>query len=186
MASTFYSVSISILINGPTGDGFIDNKTINAYRADGSEPTDVAASIAKERANQRYAMMIAKLQLIANFYISGIDTTGADANEAPPVFAFTLESEHGDECIVTDDELTPGAKLTSTAAIKRAIARMLTTTMYSDYQEYYDPTSEPGVGVEGAPTANAVRFGSRIDFVEVGKLANNLTAAEAVISVTKL
>lgn len=184
MASTSYYVTISSLSQASPGDGFIDMKKVEQYRSEGSDVTTYAQAQAKERANQRFQLMVNKLQLLGNLYVSNVTATGANASTAALSFTFNLTSEHGDECLATPDEDTPGVTLTGNVAIKRAIARSLSTTVTNDYQEVYDPTSTAGKGTY--PTANAVRFGSRIEALTVGAAANNLTAAEAAISVTKL
>jgi hypothetical protein len=186
MPSTSYRAEIELLENGATGNGFIDNKKIEQYIAEASSPTDVDASIAKERANSRFLLLVTKLQYMANIYISNVVVTGADANTPPDVFAFTMTVEHGDGVLDTADEENEGERLTGMDCLKRWIARSLITTENSDIREYYDPTVSSSLGVNGVATANAVRYGSTIGAIEVGKLANTITAAETAITITSL
>lgn len=187
MINTYYTVSISLIGGAGTSDGFIDNTKMPKYMANGSVPTTATQSINKVRANHRFDNMVANLGLMSNCYLSSISATGANAIAQATTFAFTLESEHGDAPLVTPDENNPGQTLSGTAAIKRCVARAITTS-WADAAEYYDPTSTTSQGTNngGSTTSTAVRFGSRCEPVTVGALANSLTTAEAAITVTKV
>lgn len=180
--STFYRVSISGVTAAAPSDGFIDNRTIERYRAMGATPgLTVAHTRAKERANIRYEYIVANLGLMANCYVDNVDAPSATASAAPTSFAFTCEVERGDEVLSTQDELVAGARLTGTQAIRRCVARALIMSK-TDATEYYDPTTTTAPG----NTTAAVRMGPRIEPITVGSLAANLTAAEALITVTKI
>lgn len=183
---TSYSVSVNILVNGVNGDGFIDNQTTFQYMANGSMPATAAVSMSKARGNARYLMVVQQLGIVGNIYVTNQNAVGANANTAPTVFSFTATSEHGDACLSTPDELNPGQFLTGANCITRCVARAMCTNYTNDYMEYYNPASTQVVGNGGALTSNAIRYGETIGQVVVGALANNLTAAQAVITVTQI
>lgn len=188
MASTYYDVAITTLTGlGADGGGFIDAKKVEGYMADGTTPSNVAASINKERANVRYESLVGKLGLMANLYVSNVVATGANASTAPSAFSFTLESEHGNECLVTTalvGEPSANTVLTGADAIKRVIARSLVEN-HVDFGDYYDPTVTPAF-IANASTVNAVRVGIRIERVVANAVANSITVAEAAITVTAM
>jgi hypothetical protein len=186
MLSTAYQVTITILVNGANGDGFIDPTTFQQYMAQGSTPSTTNSSISKVRGNQRFQMIVQQLGLLANVWLTNVVTVGADANTAPTQISFIATSEHGDGPLYTADELNPGQFLTGASAVQRCIARAMCTNYTNDYQEYYNPTSTQAVGNCGALTSNAVRYGETVGQVVIGALANNLTAAQAAITVTKI
>lgn len=185
MARTYYNVVITSLTGlGADGGGFIDSKKVEHYMVDGSPPATVAAAIDKERANIRYDNLIGKLGLAGNVYISNVIATGANASTAPSSFSFTMESEHGDDCLTTvsaSTEPSPGTVLTGAAAIKRVVARALIENRI-DFGDYYDPTVKAAFIANGS-TVNAVRVGTRIERVVANAVANSITVAEAAISV---
>jgi hypothetical protein len=183
MASTTYDVAIEyVAALSPESEGFIDPKKVEHYMVDGPAPTNVAASITKERANIRYDMMIGSLGLMGNVYISNVVATDADVDTPASLLEFVLVSEHGDECLVTADEENEGDFLTGADAIKRVIARVLISSR-TDFGDYYDPT-EKAAFIADASTVNAVRVGTRIASVAVVAAADNLGDAESVVTVT--
>lgn len=184
MLNTFYSVQINALSGPANSDGFIDPTRIEQYLAGGTPPSSLALSITKERANSRFEILTQTLGFVGNFYISNAIATGATANSAATSLTMTVEIERGDSVLVTKDENNAGQTLTGAAALKRLCARALVTGRASDYAEYYDPTATPALTANGA-TVNAIRVGPRIDKIAVGALANTITEAEAVITVSK-
>lgn len=184
MRNTFYTVAITALSGPVNSDGFIDNKKIENYMAGGSTPTTAAQSITKERGNSRYETMISTLGMLANLYVHNPVATDGLANATPSAFSFTLESEHGDSVLVTPDESNGGALLTGALALKRVIARSLLVSK-QDFSDYYDPTLNNAITANGTMEAGA-RIGVRIEKVDVGKLANTISEAEAAITVTKI
>ena len=185
MARTYYNVVITSLTGvGAEGSGFIDSKKVEHYMVDGAAPVSVAASINKERANIRYDNLIGKLGLAGNVYISNVIATGANASTAPSSFSFTMESEHGDDCLTTvsaSNEPSPGTVLTGANAIKRVVARSLIENRI-DFGDYYDPTLKAAF-IANASTVDAVRVGTRIERVVANAVANSITVAEAAITV---
>jgi hypothetical protein len=176
MASKTYEVEITTLVGATDGDGFIDNKKIEQYMAEDDFAADVAASLAKERGNSRYEMMIGMLGMMGNLYVTSV-TSDADANTDATTFAFTLVSEHGEDCLAAEG-------LVGAAALKRVIARSLLTNRIES-GDYFDPTATASENDAGL-TTNVARFGTRIEKIDVGSLAANLAAAEAAITVTAI
>lgn len=178
---TFYRVEIQGVTAPAPRDGFIDPNKIEQYMAEGSVPTTYEQCEAKERANMRYETLIAKLQSFANIYVSDIATPGANAVSEPSSLAFTAAVERGDGALVTHDETTPGTYLAGESALRRAVARALVVGRI-DFGETYDPTKSTGHN----NTNNVPRRGVRIARIEFGALANNLTAAEQLVTVTSI
>lgn len=178
---TFYQVEIQGVTAASPRNGFIDPMRIEQYMATGSVPATYAQCEAKERANMRYETLIAKLQQFANIYITDITTPGADSVTEPSKLTFKAEIEHGDESLVTQDELSPGSYLIGAAALKRAIARSLIVGR-EDFGEIYDPTTSTAPGNSMSVPRRCVRI-TRIEF---GPLANNLTTAELLVTVTSI
>lgn len=178
---TFYQVEIQGVTAASPRNGFIDPTKIEQYMEAGSIPATYEQCEAKERANMRYETLIAKLQQFTNIYVTEITTPGANSVTEPSKLTFKAEIEHGDESLVTQDELSPGSYLTGAAALKRAIARSLIVGR-EDFGETYDPT--PSTAPENS--MNVPRRGVRIARIEFGALANNLTAAELLVTVTSI
>jgi hypothetical protein len=182
MLASFYRVQISATEGEAPRDGFVDPFKVEHYLMDGEpESFDYDASVAKERANIRWVGMVSRLGLMANCYVSNIDAAGADAVTAPDPLSFTLEIERGDAVLYTEDELNPGDALTGSDAIKRCIARSLTDTR-TGVGDIYDNTPIQTEGTE----VPSPRTGVRIDRIVVGPVADDLMAAEASITVTRI
>jgi uncharacterized membrane protein len=153
---------------------------VELYMGAGGVPTSYATTTTKERANNRFSYMVKQLQIGTNIYVTNVTAPGADINTAPTSISFTLEVEHGDSALITPDENNAGQFLTGIPALKRMIARAMTTVSNGDFAEIYDPSlTGPGGAV-----ANAVRFGSRIVQLATGALTNSLTTATAAITIT--
>lgn len=185
MPSTKYRIEITQINGTGNAAGFVDDKRIERYMAEGSTPTDLTASQNKERANLRYRFVLANLQSMGNLYVSDVVATGATADTAPTEFAFTVEAERGDDMLFTRDETAEGEELSGADAIKRCVARGLMAEQLGRLMDCYDPTTSTGVK-DGAPAPAAVRTFNRVAPLDVAKLTNNLTTAEAAITVTKL
>lgn len=172
--STYYRIDIAAagLGGAAPADGFIDNKTIEKYIAEGSSPDGAGQTLAKERANIRYAFMIGTLGQMCNAYVSDIVATGGTAKAAPSTFSFTVAIEHNDGALTTANESSPGTYLSGVAALKRAIARSLLISR-STYSQYPDDVETDG-------SERKMHF----DPVVVGALTASLSTAEAAITVT--
>lgn len=175
----YYRVAISGVTAAAPADGFIDNKRIETYMAEGSTPTTAAQTQAKERANLRYRNLIDNLQRLGNLYISNISAPGASATAQPTSFEFTVLSERGEDNLVF--EVSPGTVLTGADAIERMVAISLTTS-FTRSSDYYDPTTSTA---PGNATAYA-RIGNRIETLTVGALAADITTANGLVTVTSI
>lgn len=183
MLTTLYRVDIAATAMGGAApaDGFIDHTPIENYIASGSEPTALANSLAKERGNLRYRAVREQLHQIANMAITNRVATGANADTAASTYSFTLEVERGDSVLSTRDESNNGAELTGAVAIKRAIARAMITPVTAT-TTYFDPTKTASAG----NATTAARNPAVIATVTADKLTTTLSAAEGVITVTKI
>ena len=184
MPSTRYRVTI----NGASApssaprDGFIDNKTIETYMGEGADaPTTLVQTTAKERANLRFKFLCQQLQLEGNIYVEDIVATGGSAVAAPTSYSFTAVAERGDDMLFTRDETANGASLTGTDALTRLLARALIQNR-TIASMLWDPTKTTAPG----NSTPAARHDQRLIAVEVGPVASNLTAASALITITKL
>jgi hypothetical protein len=182
MPMSRYRVEIAGVAGAAPRDGFIDNRTVERYVGDGGvEPTTFEQTLAKERANVRFDFLQQQMQFEGNVYVSDIVATGASAIAPATVFAFTATAERGDSALFTRDELNDDASLDGAAGLKRRIARALIQSRITN-GDIWDPTKLPTPG-NATPAA---RYGVRIQQIEIGPLADNLTAAEALVTLTKL
>lgn len=182
MPMSMYRVTIAGVTAAAPGDGFIDNMTIEQYMRDGSAaPTTLDQTTAKERANLRYKLLTQQLSLETNIYVSDIVAAGGSASAAPSSFVFTATVEHGDDSLFTRDEANNNAEMTGVDALKRYVARALITSRTTN-SDIYDPTKTTAPGNQ----TMAARAGTRINQITVGKLAANLTAATALVTVAKI
>jgi len=181
------SSSYRIVITGTTlpapADGFIDGTRIEHYLPrTGEFPAGLTYDLckAKRRANLRFMQVVANLDLIANVYVTAVEAPDASATTAPSSLTLDVAVERGDGVLLTPDELNPGQTLTGAAALKRAVARALIWAHEGRNIDVLDPTPSPARG----NTNEARRVGHRIEPLAVGALANDLTAAEALVTVT--
>lgn len=181
--STFYRVDIAAsgLGGAAPDDGFIDNKKIETYMAEGSNPTTVTQTLAKERANLRFERVREQLGLLGNCYLRSLVATGANATSAATTFSFTVECERGDQFLATYDELNEGEVLTGAEALERSIARALVTD-FTDKTEYHDPTKASTAGNAMAYNRNS----HRIETITVGALSNSIATVESGITIEKI
>lgn len=185
MPSTFYRVSIANATATAPQDGFVDATTIEQYiAAAGVGSLTKAQSVAKERANLRWENIVASLGVMATCKVSNIVASAADIDSEATTFAFTVEFELGDSILHALDELNSDAVLTGAAAIKRWVSRGLmvggtsgTTVMF----DYFDNTSVDLVGTSGTAPA-----GQRQEYLVLRPPVANLTAADALVTVTKI
>jgi hypothetical protein len=178
---TNYRITIAKSEGAAPANGFIDNKRVEQYMAEGSIPTNLAASTAKERANLRYRRMIEQIQLLGNIYVSDIVAADADANTAPTTFVFTATVEHDVAGLRVEDATDPGTYLTGMDALERQISTALIAG-FSQITDTFDPTiaRTPGNILESA------RFGHRIAQIVVDPPVTTYTAANALITIVAL
>jgi hypothetical protein len=189
MASSTQKYSVRIT-NGVTGaapaDGFIDPKRLEV-EAYNQTPTGLTLALcqAKRRGNLRWAEIFNQIGLVTNCYLSHSSiVSDATFKTEPTSVSFVLFVEHGDDWLVTQDELTPGAVLTGVACLKRCIARGLATPLNRQI-DIYDPT--PVAGAWGGGTTSVPRTGSRINPASGFTIAPyaTISSAEGMITVTK-
>jgi hypothetical protein len=156
-------------------DGFIDNKKVPQYIAEGSAaPTTLDQTIAKERGNSRYEALVGSMSMTSNVIISNHVATGGSATATPTAFQFDVFLERGDDSIAVE-------ALTGEDALKRLVARGIMIGR-TDRTDYLDPTMSAAKG-DNAP-ALAARRGDVIADVVVGALTETLATAEAAITIT--
>lgn len=163
-------------------NGFVDPKSIYQYMNEAqAKPSTLAIAEAKTRATRRFINLTTELNMLGNVYVRDIVCDGTLA-AAPTSITVTVEFESGDASLATLDELNAGVHLLGTAAIKRAVARMLTRTE-SKNLETFDPTAMTIVS-NGADVS--VPRGIVSNIVTVGSVADDIAAAEAAITITKI
>lgn len=183
-----YKVQITNRLELPTpGDGFVDNKKVEDYQQVDLETmtatnqvTSWENALKKERANIRWKQIINNIEeRVVPIEIKVNNTgNGGTANAAPLFFEFYIVLDRPD-FMVTPDELNVGQTLKNEAAIKRLVARALTSNIYvrtlvpDPLSEYGDPKSWTG------------RYGAVMD-VNAGPCIVAVGMAESYISVEKL
>jgi len=177
-------------------DGFIDNLRIEDYATSGLETTPTGLTLvlskAKRRGNLRYREIINQLGMVANCYVPAqslptVSSSTGTLKSEPTSFTFQIYAEHGAASLITADELNPGQTLSSTACVKRCVARAMIADI-SRVVDVYDPTSAASTGTWGA-TASLPRFGhavSSANAFEVGSYATGLALAEGMVTVTAI
>lgn len=188
LTPVFYRITITAMSQAPNGTGFVDPKVPQHYLAlDNTStfqhlPSDLAHATDKARANYRWKQLLGKLsEAISPTQILDIQTPGADENNAPTSVSFTVTYDRP-HYLVTNDELNAGQQLTGELAIKRWVARALT----SDYNTnvcILDPTPLSAPAKAGPASASR---GETITQIKVGAIAGSVSAAEAKITVVKL
>jgi hypothetical protein len=186
MLSTYYRVSIAGISGTGDAAGFIDAKKVEYYMANGgAAPASLTTSTNKVRANVRFKDVVENLQLMGNVYVSNVVANAATVDTAPSDISFTLESERGDETLITPDENTPGAYLTGANAIVRCVARGLTESRLNYVYPVYNPTLTTAAQNGGTSNA-AVRIGSGTITFNVAALSNSVSSAASSVTVTPL
>lgn len=151
----------------------------------GGSPSTVEQSIQKELANLRWQQVINQLQMFSTpFLLNDVFATGNYDGASPlDTFAFTVGYERPDqiETIELEGEPNPGNKLTGVAAIKRAVARGLSST-YTGNVKLFDPTTEVRGSYAIRPNA------ARIEHLTVDGIdtLDNIENLEGNISVTMI
>ena len=185
MLNTYYQIVINGIAGTGTSAGGVDPNKVENYMPT-TVPTDFTASENKRRGNLRYEYVIQSLQLMGNIYVESVAAAGGDANTIPTTVTMTVIAERGDDILFTPDENNSGATLTGADAIKRCVARALIEARVARLIDVYDPTASAPKYTSTATTPSVPRVGNRVEYFDVGALANNLTTAEAAITVTQL
>lgn len=149
----------------------------------GGYPTTLSNSLAKERSNIRWNQTINELSSFANpIYVGSINRTGNIGNVAPSSVTFTVGYQSPDQVVIVADTTEPdaGNVLVGTEAVKRAVARALTSNIGLN-RNVFDPTvtivGSSGTRVNPAQiqnvTASALDIKANIAIVE-----SNLTVTQ--------
>lgn len=172
----------SFAANAAPANGFIDPKSIYQYMSEEEDfPASLSVAEAKMRASRRFVNIVAMLNSMGNAYVRDVTCNGSLA-AAPTTITLRVEFEHGDGCLVTDDESNAGARIVGAAAIRRCVARGMQITE-SRHMETFDPTDMTIVSNGANKT---IPRGIVSNIAQVGAVANNLSTAEAAITVTKI
>ena len=187
MLSTLYTLTINQISGTGDSDGFIDNQTVEQYIANNGDifPTSLTTSTNKVRANIRYKNVIQNIQLMGNVYVSNVVTTGGDVNTPPTVITLVLESERGDETLITYDELNGNAIIFGANAITRCVERALVESFVNYTYAVFDPTLTQAPQNGGMANAFA-RHGTYVATFNANALTSSLTAGASSVSVTKI
>jgi len=164
----YYTVTIGALTGGVAPlDGHVDHKTPEQYGADDVNvplaasttfPTTNILSLAKERANMRYAAVIRQIsENIQPLQISGVVATGATKDAPATSFVFTAAYDRV-EYLRTEDELNAGVFLEGVDAIKRWVERALTTAV-TENRFIYKPDVVPTTTIIQGPAVEEVTAG---------------------------
>ncbi len=165
MNNSIYHVSISQIVGSGNSAGFIDATKIEYYTTDVPATQD---SLDKERANLRYIQTVNNLHMMANMNISNIVALGADESTPPTVFSFDVDVDRGDSVLMTHDETANGVLIYGNAALKRCVARALSTDFTIETEFRWDD-----------------KLFFKIDNIHVGALGN-ISTVQGSITVTKI
>lgn len=142
----------------------------------GGYPMSLANSLAKERANMRWDQTINELESYSTpIFLGNIKRTGNIANVALTSITFTVGYEHPAQVstIARPTEPDAGNVLVGTDAIKRSVARALTSTIATNrkvfdttMQSYGSYTDRPNSARIQKVTASALDTVSNIAIVE--------------------
>lgn len=151
----------------------------------GGYPTTLETSQNKSRANMRWTQAIAEMEKFAlPVYLGNITRTGnLNGNGSCTTFQFTVGYNNADQVITIagDNEPDSGNVLIGTGAIKRAVARAMTSTLKNN-QMVFDPTLQSMSSYTARPNAQ------RIQTITAGALDNvaNIAIVEQNITVTQI
>ena len=185
-----YQIDIVKMEAAAPADGFIDRKKIQDYMVFDTTThlmSDFAISydnvVAKERANMRYLHAIQNLSdTISPIDIHPDDAfSNGDTNVAPTIYRILVTYDRPDY-LYTADELNPGVTLTGLDAIKRQVARVFITDIFSR-RIMPDPITSSGSPNDKATWAGLYK--TIID-VEAAKPVTSLLDAESKITVVQL
>lgn len=171
---TYYNITINTsALGGVTpADGAIDNTTPEQYGASSGLPATDALSLTKERGNMRYEHLLELLATdISPVVVTNLVATAADEDTEATAFALTVGYDRPD-FVTTEDEANPGTWLTTTAAVQRYVARALITDLAGN-RDVYNAEAHGGLNPQG----------SMVESVSATKIAANIVAAEAQITV---
>jgi hypothetical protein len=169
--------------------GFIDSKTYSQYANGAIDSSGVTASFVKQRGNVRFGFLQQQLQFEQNIYISNVVTNNAP-NSNPALatvnsITFVATMERSETPVMTRDENNSGVILTGNAAIKRMVARALVEGS-TNLRAAADPTGSGLSYGESGTRANAIHVVAQTTSFVTNPIANSLSSAESLVSVTAL
>ena len=173
---------------GPTGNGFIDNKTIQQY--DGTTPgLTFNQCIEKRRANIRWSNILVSLMMESNCNITNIVKTGGSITTPPSAIKFDVEFPfNGQPTTKYDDPILHEIIVYDIMAIKVLVARGLIIDDVGQ-TEVFDPTLTEAISDKfhtGGIIEQHLAVGPRFQNLETGKLANNMISAINMVSVVAI
>lgn len=178
-----YDITIdnaSFAANTAPRDGFFDPVSTYTYMntVDDAFPTNLAASAAKSKANDRYRKLVLALVSLGSAIELSRTLTGGDINA--PHSSITLRFRFNSSLVSTEDEVSGGEDLVNEDAIKRVVARVMTIER-SRTIEVYDPTD---ITIINNGTEITIPRGITIGSYTIGNIAETIEEAEAAITVT--
>lgn len=184
-------ISFQITITGAVDDQREEHFAQAAGAADANNPEDYwptaktnAVEIAKS--NMRFRAVIDQLSLLSLFNITDIKRVGRTQDDPATEFSFTLiYYRERPSYLKTEDENNPGTFLYGEDAVKRAIARAISTDYNQNYS-FWDPTvTVPRTNTDTTDETTPPR-GWAYELVECEKLYADVTTAEGNIIVTEV
>lgn len=173
-------ITYSVVITGA-----VDNLSQEKFATTSSDfPTTYNNSKAIARSNIRYHEMIGQLLTLSDFKLDNISSVGRTKDAAATSFSFNL-TYYRDRIsyLKTADETNPGTYLTGIAAIKRVIARALSTNYYQNFS-FWDPTVRVTRTNTNTTTQTTPPRGWAFEQVDALALFASVTLAEAAITIS--
>ena len=149
----------------------------------GGFPTTYDAAKAISRANIRFHEVVGGLLALCDFTMQNIVRVGRTTDAPPTSFAFDM-TFYRDRVtyLKTEDELNPGTFLLGLDAIKRVVARVISTDYNQNYS-FFDPTVRVTRTNTNTTAQTTPPRGYAYELVDATKLFANVTAAESNITV---
>ena len=149
-------------------------------------PATYAGSKDIARSNMRFHAVIDQLSLLALFNMTDIEVTGRTKDAAASSITFTI-TYHRDRpsYLKVEDVNAPGTFLEGADAVKRMIAKALSTDYNQNYS-FWDPTVRVTRTNTNTTTQTTPPRGWAYEMVDATKLYSSISAAEAAVTVTEL
>lgn len=173
-------VTFSVVITGA-----VDNLSQEKFATTSSDfPTSYNNSKAIARSNIRYHEVIGQLLTLSDFAIDNIARAGRTKDAAATSLSFDL-TYYRDRIyyLKTEDESNPGTYLTGTNAIKRVIARALSTNYYQNFS-FWDPTVRVTRTNTNTTSQTTPPRGWAYEQVDAVALYADVATAEAAITIS--
>lgn len=173
---TTYSVTIT---------GAVDNLSQEKFATSSSDfPTTYNNSKDIARSNIRYHEVIGQLLTLGEVVLDNISRVGRTKDAPASSLSFDLTySRDRIYYLKTEDENNPGTYLTGPDAIKRVIARALSTDYYQNFS-FWDPTVRVTRTNTNTTSQTTPPRGWAYEQVDATKLYADVATAEAAISIS--